>query len=194
MNSKNYTSFLKWYFNYIGNERFDNVSRRSTIKRKERLPLVIVSYIMMICLLLCFLILRNYYVLILLIIPIAFLHGCQFGFLYYFIAFIKFRNKDNSINDNSIFIYGVLDGGDSELLSIISKYFNYYVKSGNIFAVKISLIAKGKKRRKETSHIKKVLKITPNKIYLNRKLIFNNKLLDMSDLEKFLIEEANNWN
>jgi hypothetical protein len=51
-----------------------------------------------------------------------------------------------------------------------------------------------KKFRKETSHIKKILKITPNKIYLNRKVVFDNKLLDMSDLEKFLIEEANNWN
>ena len=77
---------------------------------------------------------------------------------------------------------------------MIDKYFNFYVTGGNAFAVKISLMAKGKVRRKETSHIKKVLKITPNKIYLNRKIIFDNKISDMSDLEKFLIEESSNWN
>jgi hypothetical protein len=123
-----------------------------------------------------------------------FLHGCQFSFLGYFFAYIKFKSKDKSINDNAIFTYGVLNGGDSELISMINKHFNYFVTGGNIFTIKISLISKGKKFRKETSHIKKILKITPNKIYLNRKVVFDNKLLDMSDLEKFLIEEANNWN
>ena len=125
---------------------------------------------------------------------IMWLLPCEFSFIYYFIAYLKSKNKDKSLNDNAIFTYGILNGGDSELISMISKYFNVYITGGNIFVVKFRLIAKGKNRRKETRNIKKILKITPNKIYLNRKIIFDKKLLDMSDLEKFLIEEANNWN
>ena len=188
MGIKNYISFLKWYFNYIGNERFDNASRRSTVKRKERLPLVILSYIVMICSLLCFFIIHNYYVLFLTLISFMLLHGCRFSFLGYFIAYIKFKNKDKSINDNAIFTYGVLDGGESELLSTVKKHFNFFVVGGNIFSVKILLTDKGKKQRKEYGNEKKILKITPSKIYLNNKVIFDNKLLDVSDLEIFLSE------
>ena len=194
MSIKKYSDFLRWYFNYIGNERFDNVSRRNTIKRKERLYVIIVAYIVMICSLVCFLLIHSYYVLFLTLISIMYLHACQFSFLGYLFAYMKFKNKDKSINDDVIFTYGILDGGNSKLLSMIDKYFNFYVTGGNAFAVKISLMAKGKERRKETSHIKKVLKITPNKIYLNRKIIFDNKISDMLDLEKFLIEESSNWN
>ena len=202
MNTKSYISFLKWFYKYTNDEfpeKITNYSFRRGMIRKERLPILIVSYILLIISCLFFVITivsaNCYYWLALggIISSIILLLRCEFSFIYYFIAYIKFKNKDKSINDNAIFTYGILNVGNSELLSIVNKYFNYYVKSGNIFAIKIRLIAKGKKRRKDTSNIKKILKITPNKIYLNRKVIFDNKLLDISDLEKFLSEESSKW-
>ena len=203
MNSKSYINFLKWFFKYTNDnfpEKITNYSFRRGMIRKERLPILIVSYILLILSCLFFVITivsANCYSWLALggiISSIILLLRCEFSFIYYFIAYIKFKNKDKSINDNAIFTYGVLNGGDSELINMISKYFNVYITGGNIFEIKFSLIAKGKKRRKETRNIKKILKISPNKIYFNRKIIFDKKLLDMSDLEKFLIEEANNWN
>ena len=203
MNNKNYISFLKWFFKYTNEnfpEKITNYSFRRGMIRKERLPILIVSYISLIISCLFFVITivssNGYYWLAIcgIIASIMWILRCEFSFIYYFIAYLKSKNKDKSLNDNAIFTYGILDGGASELTSMISKYFNVYIRGGNIFAIKFSLIAKGKKRRKETAHIKKILKITPNKIYLNRKVVFDNKLLDMSDFEKFLIEEANDWN
>ena len=196
MSIKNYLIFLKLYFNHIGDLHFDNIPGRYKITRKMRMPFIILSYIMMISSFLCFFFghreIYRFSALVLIAISIVYLFACRFSFIYYFIAYIRFNNKYDSINDSVIFNHAVMDSGESELTKMVSKYFNFYVTSGNVFAVKISLIAKGKKRRKETNHIKRILKITPNKIYLNRKLIFDNKLLDMSDLEKILYDEALN--
>ena len=193
-----YFGFVKWYYNYIGNELFDNTPGWRVIRRKDRLPTIIMAYIMMIFSLLLFsqapFKKALFYGFMLMLGSIMFLFGCNFSFLSYFIAYIRSNNKDKSINDYILFKYGVLNGGKSELLSMMSKYFNVYISGGNAFAVKITLLAKGRTLRKKTAHIKKVLKITPNKIYLNRNVIFDKKMLDMSDLERFLIEEANNWN
>ena len=198
MNIKDYFRFVKWYFNHIGNTMFDNVRRWRVTRRRERLPEVIMAYIMMI-LSLIFIFTSPFkkaisYGHLLMITSIMFLYDSKFSFINYFIAYIKYKNKDKSINDSVIFQYGVLDGGESELFSMISKHFTPYVKIASPFSVKITLLAKGRTLRKKTSHIKKVLKITPNKVYFNRKIIFHKKLLDLADLEKFLIEEANNWN
>ena len=203
MNNNNYISFLKWFFKYTNDrfpEKITNYSFRRPMIRKERLPILIFSYILLISSFIFFVIAifsNNSYcwlAIVGIISSIMWLLPCEFSFIYYFIAYLRSKHKDKSINDNVIFKYGILCGGESELLSMVSKHFNFYVTDGNIFAVKITLLAKGRTFRKKTGHIKKVLKITPNKIYFNRKIIFDKKLLDLADLEKFLIEEANNWN
>lgn len=203
MNNNNYISFLKWFFMYTNDgfpEKITNYSFRRPMIRKERLPILIFSYILLIlsfifCVITVFSNNGDCWLAILGIISsIMWLLQCEFSFTYYFIAYIKSKNKDKSINDSVIFQYGVLDGGESELFSMISNHFTPYVKMASPFSVKITLLAKGRTLRKKTSHIKKVLKITPNKVYFNRKIIFHKKLLDLADLEKFLIEEANNWN
>ena len=198
MNIKDYFRFVKWYFNFVGNTRFDNVRRWRITKRRDRLPYVIISYIMIILSLIFMFIFPFKRVIIngcgMIIFSIMCLFDSHFGFILYFIAYILYKNKDKSINDNVICQCNLLFGGNPEFINMISKYFNPYMMRPSPFAVKFRLYAKGRTLRKKTSHIKKVLKITPNKIYLNHKIIIDKKLLDMSDLEKFLIEEANNWN
>ena len=194
MNIKGYFSFIKWYFNYVSNECFDNVKARYAIRRKERLPAVILAYIMMILSLLCFFIapkeLGIYIALVLMICSALFLLECRFSFIYYFISYIRFNNKDNSINDKALFEHCIKIDYPTDITKMISKYFKIYETKGNVFTLKFYLGAKSKKARKETNFATKILKITPNKIYFDSKIIFENKLSDISDLERFLSKKC----
>ena len=187
-------SFLKWFFVFVGDQCFDNIPSRFTIRKKDRLPVVIVAYFIMILSLIFLFIGKNglnYYCALVLIISSAlFLYGCRFSFLYYFIAYIRFYNKDSSINDKIIFEHCVIYSYPTDVTKTISKYFKIVEMKGSIFTLKFYLGARSKRRRKETNFKTIILKITPNKIYFDGKKIFENKLFDMSDLEKILIEEA----
>ena len=48
MSMKNYFRFVKWYFDYIGKECFGSVRAWRNIIKKDRLPTVIMAYILMI--------------------------------------------------------------------------------------------------------------------------------------------------
>lgn len=197
MNIKKYMSFLKCFFVIVGDQFFDDVPRRYKIRKKERLTFVILAYLMIILSLLLLLIGRNglhFIALVLIICSVSFLYGCQFSFLYYSFAYIRFINKDRSFNDRIIFEHEVIFNYPTDVTKALSKYFRIFEVKGSVFKLKFYLGARSKKRRKETNFKTIVLKITPNRIYFDGKVIFNKKLFDISELEKRLSVEATELN
>lgn len=203
MNIKKYMSFLKWFFAKIGDNAFDDdVPKRHgynnfIIRRKDRLTFVILAYLMIILSLILLLIGRNgfhFIALVLIISSVSLLYGCQFSFLYYSFAYIRFINKDRSFNDRIIFEHEVIFNYPTDVTKALSKYFKIFEVKGSVFKLKFYLGARSKKRRKETNFKTIVLKITPKRIYFDGKVIFNKKLFDISELEKRLSVEATELN
>ena len=118
------------------------------------------------------------------------LYATSFSFSYYFVAYIKFKNRDNSFNDKAAFEHGVLYSYPTDITKMISRHFKIFKVKGNVFYLKFYLGAKSKKK---TSSETIILKITPRRICFDGKKIFDDKLNDMSELEKILSEKAENY-
>ncbi len=204
---KTFLGFLKWHFVYISNLQFPNDSFKecalnnvNTIpQRWERLPFIIISYIILLGSIVFFIFNTQFYKYIVLILgamsSIVFLLTFRFSFIYYIVLYKKYSNKDRSLNDKIIYESGILFDTSKDIRKIINKYFKLKYIGGNIFAVKFYLAKRMLKvldnKKKITILDKKyiVLKIKSNKIYFNKKLVATT-LSDISQLEDILIENS----
>ena len=198
MNIRDYFKFVRWYFNYIGDIYFDNDPPHSItsrkLMRKERLPYAVFSYVLLLLSLVSFLFFSfselyyGYFLSIAIMIgAISGLIIVRFSFIYYLILYVKLSSKDRSVNDKVIAEHCILLNYPTDITKMISKYCHIYGARGNAFSLKLDLGAKSRKNRKKFNT--KVLRITPNKIYLDKKEVFSSKLYNMSALEKFFQSE-----
>ena len=191
---KNFFKFAKYYYSLVGDLFYDNdPGGFRKIRRKDRLLVIIWAYLILVGSIISLFVDTSGFPILQIVAIIASVvmqYFAGFSLIYYFIAYIKFNNKDNSINDRCICDYGITYTCSIGVGEIIKKYFYLRTTDGNIFQVRFHLQAKGERSRKATNFKGKTLKITPNKIYFDGKLIFDGKLLDMADLENFLINES----
>lgn len=195
MNVKDYLHFVEWYFDYIGKLRFDNSSPMiqtvRNVRRNERLPVIIIAYmIIMASILLAILRSESFLLSIaMVIVAMGMLTLCRFSFIYYFFLYVRYYNRNTSINDGIITYECILLDPTNEIRKMIARYFRIVDEKGNIFALKFLLSDKRKRNKRKLS--KKdifVLKIKPNAILLDNKELHAGKLHEMSDLEKLLCE------
>lgn len=190
MSKDNFLAFLKWYFKYTTKEFFDhsNSNCPSYVGNRERLPAIIISYLVFIA---SFVILFipingiNYLSVFGIIISIGYLFLCRFSIIYYLFIFFKFVRKNNSFNKKIIFEECILYKINSKFRRLISNYYKIVDSKGNALVLKIYLQErnKGEKNKKE-----KILKIKPNKIIFDGKKIFD-EIFDEKQLLEFLDKE-----
>ena len=89
MSKDNFLAFLKWYFKYTTKEFFDhsNSNRPSYVGKRERLPAIIISYLVFIgSFVILFIPINgiNYLSIFGFIISIGYLCLCRFSIIYYF--------------------------------------------------------------------------------------------------------------
>ncbi len=190
MSKDNFLAFLKWYFKYTTKEFFDhsNSNRPSYVGNRERLPAIIISYLVFIGSFVILFIPINgikYLSVFGIIISIGFLFLCRFSIIYYLFIFFKFVRKNNSFNKKIIFEECILYKFNSKFRRLISNYYKIVDSKGNALVLKIYLQErnKGKKNKKE-----KILKIKPNKIIFDGKKIFD-EIFDENQLLEFLDKE-----
>ena len=192
MNKYNFFVFLKWYFKYTTKEFFNhsNSNRPSYVGNRERLPAIIISYLVFIGSFVIFFIPINgiYWLSIFgIIISIGFLFLCRFSIIYYLFIFFKFVRKNNSFNKKIIFEECILYKLNSKLRRLISNYYKIVDSKGNALVLKIYLQErnKGKNYKKE-----KILKIKANKIIFDGKKIFD-EIYDIDYLIDFFANYKN---
>ena len=198
MSIKGFLCFVKWYFDYIGQKRFDNSAPKiQTVieaKRNERLLFVIISYFLIMAALLLMLMIPPHGYLLsfgLLIAAIGLLSLCRFGLIYYFFLYVRYHHKNTSINDDLIVYECILLDSTNEIRKLICKYFRVVEVKGNIFTLKFYLADKAKKRSDRVKLSRKdivTLKIKPNAVIFDKQKIHTGKLLNLSDFEKMLYE------
>lgn len=204
MSIKGYLEFVKWYFVYRGNACFDNKTSRYSgryhIRRKDRLPIVIFAYTLLIVLFPLALFVLPQYISLGKACYVAFaaLFGgllytciCEFSFLYYFVLYAKYVRRNDSVNDKVIVDGIILREWPKDLEKVITKYYRIKWTDGNIFAVKYYLMERAKKHKRLSEKDFIILKITPTKIYFNKQEVFSHKITDLSDLEAFLQNTQN---
>lgn len=190
--------FVKWYFDYIGNKCFDNsppkIQTVAKVRRKERLPIVICAYLLMIASALLIVTLPSHRYLLsfgMMIAAIGLLFLCRFSLIYYLFLYVRYHNKNTSINDDLIVYECILLDTTNEIRKMISKYFRIVEVKGNIFSLKFTLADKSKKRSNRVKLSPKdivTLKFKPNAIFFDKQKIHAGKLLNLSDLDKMLYE------
>lgn len=198
MNAKGFLRFVKWYFDYIGQKCFDNsapmIQTVIKLRRRERFPFVIISYLLIIASLWLIVIFPLHGYLLpfsLMIVAIGLLFLCRFSLIYYFFLYVRYNNKNASINDDLIVYECILLDSTNEIRKIISNYFRVVEARGNIFTLKFDLADKTKKRSNRVKLSSKdivTLKFKPNAIFLDKKKIHAGKLINLSDLEEILYE------
>lgn len=188
MNNYNFLEFLKWYFKLTTNMFFVEPSecRRGTISKKERLPLIIISYLVFI---------GSWGILFLpmsgkvwlfglvVIIPILWLYVNKFSFLYYLLIYGKYKTLNRSLNDKAIVYEYIFLKSDKSVRSTISKYYKVVYTTGNIFCLKYRLVDRSSSKDSKNYFI---LKITPKKIILNHKVISEKSIMDITELDELL--------
>lgn len=194
MDANNYFYFAKWYFDYLGKIRFDDAPAKihtaTKVRRKERLSIVIFAYLLMVASVLLALILPSGFLIsiALLLLAIVLLAMCRFSFLYYYLAYVKYRNRNASVNDRAIVEECILLNPKNDIRNTISKYYRLIDVRGNIFALKYDLVEKTKKYKRLSNKDISVLKITPNKMVFKKKEVFSSNITDLSELDRFLGE------
>ena len=150
---KKFINFIKWYFKYT-NDKFyydSNVSSNFHIKRKERLPVVFISYlILIISLVLLFVLIHGFHWFSIfgIIISLGFLYLSRFSIIYYFILYKKYIIKDKSLNDRIIVEEFIMNDLCKDVRRIISDYYRIIDVKGNIFSLKYKLIKRKDKNKK----------------------------------------------
>ena len=183
MNNQNFFTFIKWYFNMTTKKRFPEKSMRFSVSQKERLPEVIFAYLLFIAswgllfwsspLNIFYLICANFIVLLCLILT-------RFGFIYYAILYKRSKHINRSLNDKIILEEHLLLKLSKEVRYMLTKYYKVFDSKGNIFYIKYYL-ANRKKGHKDI-----VLKITSNKVCLNKTVISNQRLNHIDELEELI--------
>lgn len=124
----------------------------------------------------------------LLLVAIVLLAMCRFSLIYYYLSYVKYRNRNTSVNDMAIVEECLLLNPKNDIRNTISKYYRVIDVRGNIFILKYDLVEKTKKYKKLSNRDISVLKITPNKMVFKNKEVFSSKITDLSDLDHFLSE------
>lgn len=122
------------------------------------------------------------------IVAIGLLSLCRFSWIYYFLLYVRYSNKNASVNDNAIVNECILLNPTNEIRKLISQYFRIVDVKGNIFALKFFLSDKRKPNKRKLSR-KDIFVLTfkPNAILLDKKLNVG-KLHELSDLKRLLCE------
>ena len=195
MNVKSYLHFVEWYFDYIGKLRFDNSSPMIQtvlkVRRNERLPVIIIAYmIIMASILLAILRSASFLLSIaMMVVAMGILALCRFSFIYYFFLYVRYYNRNTSINDGIITYECILLDPTNEIRKMIASHFRIVDERGNVFALKLLLSDKRKRSKRKLSR-KDIFVLTfkPNAILLDKKKLHTGKLLDLSDLERLLCD------
>ncbi len=194
MIKKGFCGFIKYYFDYTNNKLYDNNKSNiiyRDIKRKERLFVVIVSYVLLIisCSSLFFseMASNGYYLFSIIGIAVSglMLLLCRFSFTYYLLIYRRFLLSNNSINNKVIVDECIYLQPNRDVRKVILDRYKIIDVKGSVFSVKYYIIDKAKNNKNfKNKHF--VLKITPTKIFINGKIIFSEKLLDLSDLADYI--------
>lgn len=182
---KKFLNFIKWYFKYT-NDKFyydSNVSSNFYIKRKERLPVVFISYlILIISLVLLFVPIHGFHWFSIfgIIISLGFLYLCRFSIIYYLTIYKKYIKKDKTLNNRTIVEEFIMYDLSKDVRRLISDYYRIIDVKGNIFSLKYKLIKRKDKNKKIIT-----LKITSKKICLG-KIKIAKTILNIEDLRKIL--------
>ena len=194
-----YLCFFKWYYEYFGNAVFDNsLPKNSTaikIRRKERLPVIVLAYLFLLASVVLFLLLPPPGVLLsagLLISAIVLLCMCRFGLFYYYLVYRRYRNRDHSVNDCAITEECILLNSKNVIRKTIEKHYRIIDIRGNIFAMQYHLVERSKKNKRLSNQDILVLTITPTKMLFQRKEVFSSPVADLSVLDDFLRETQKN--
>jgi len=195
MNVISYLHFVAWYFDYIGKLRFDNFSPMiqtvPNVRRNERLPVIIIAY-MVIMVSILFAILHSSGFLLsiaMILVAIGILSLCRFSFFYYFFLYVRYYNRNTSINDGIITNECILLDPTNEIRKMIANHFRIVDEKGNAFALKL-LLSDKRKRSKHKLSRKDIFVLTfkPNAILLDGKKLHAGKMVDLSDLERLLCD------
>lgn len=187
--------FVMWYFDYIGQKRFDNsapmIQTVIHVRRNERLPFIIIAYMIILASILLA-ILRSASFLLsiaMMIVAMGMLSLCRFSFIYYFLLYVRYHNRNTSINDGIITYECILLDPTNEIRKMIARYFRIVDERGNVFALKLLLSDKRKRSKRKLSR-KDIFVLTfkPNAILLDKKKLYAGKLLDPSDFERLLCD------
>ena len=187
---KDYTffEFVKWHFKLSTDMFFvePDERKRGTIGKNERLPLIIIAYLVFVCSCsLLFLQINGIVWLfaLIMIIPVTSSFVTRFSILYYILLYAKYKTLSRSINDKAIVSEFVLYKTEKSVWSTISKYHKIAYTTGNIFCLKYVLRDRSDKKSSKKFYI---LKITPRKIILNHKVISTKKILEITELDELL--------
>lgn len=187
---KDYTffEFVKWHFKLSTDMFFveSYESTRGTISKRERLPLIIIAYLVFVSSWsLLFLQINGIVWLfaLIMIIPPLFLCVTRFSILNYIILYSKYKTLSHSINDKAIVSEFVFYKTEKSVWSTISKYHKIVYTTGNIFCLKYVLLDRSDNKSSKKFYI---LKITPRKIILNHNVISTKKILDIPELDELL--------
>ena len=195
MNVKDYLHFVEWYFDYIGNVCFDNSSPMIQtvikVRRNERLPVIIIAYMtIMASILLAILRSASFLLSIaMMIVAMGVLLLCRFSFIYYFFLYVRYHNKNTSINDGIITYECILLDPTNEIRKMIARHFRIVDVRGNVFSLNFLLSDKIKRSKRKISR-KDIFVLTfkTNAILLDKKKLHTGKLHDLSDLERLLCD------
>ena len=190
MKENDFWGFLKYYFDYTSNKLYDNNKYNiiyRDVKRNERLFAVLVSYILLILsfssLFFSKITSNGYYwfSIIGIAIAVVILLLCRFSFIYYLLIYMRFLSSNNSINNQIIVDECIYLQPNRDVRKIILNRYKIIDVKGSIFSVKYHIINKAK-NNKDFKNKYIVLKITPTKVFINGKIIFSKKMLDLSEL------------
>lgn len=202
MRMNDFWSFVKWYFDYIGEKCFDDsppvIHTVIKVTKKERLSIIIIAYLLMLISLLLLLTSPSYLLSIaMMIATISLLYSCQFSVIYYFLIYVRYKNRDISINDRIIVDECILFDPTSDIRKIISRYFRIVDVRGSIWTLTFLLARKTQKLNKRIKLSPKdivTLKFRPNAILFDNRKIYTGKLFDSSDLAHILCEVHTAYN
>lgn len=189
---KDYLFFVKWYFKLSTNKLFPRTGSRYLLGQKERLPLVVLGYVLLLIniVVALFHVDQGFwkYLFIGILELSSLLFVCRFSFIYYFFLYSRFVHRVDSVNDRILVDEIVLLEPSEDVRRMISKNYRIIEVRGSIYAVKYYIVEKTKRYKKLSNRDLIILKITPKKILLNKKEVFSHKITDMSALEDCLQE------
>lgn len=194
MSIKGYLQFVKWYFVHAGNAYFPERGRRYNLGRKDRVPFLILAYILLIVAFPLALFLLKPFGLACFSAAAAIFGAltwfveCRFSFIYYFILYKKYLHREDSVNDRIIVEYKILGEYPMDIARMISKYYYVHRTKSSRKGVLYDLVIRRKKRSNFGKKDLFILEITHDKILFNKQVVFSEKIKDLTVLEDFLRE------
>ncbi len=189
MKNENFACFIKWYFNFTSEKFFIKPVIGSYITKKERIFLIPTAYLLLISSGFIFFLDENYkYFLFCILIYFSFssLHSAKFSLIFYFVLYLKSKKKYDSINDRILIEEGMIYKTYQKFRNVINQYYKIIRVKGTMFSLKYVLVLRETINYNKTNNKKTILKITSNKIFLNRKKISNKKITTLLELNNLL--------